>query len=290
MAKLGLKYPVAAIATDTGSAMTYASGWVFAKAVNADITINVNDIKSSSDDAVSETDKSFKDGSLTIGIDDFSSESKVKALGYVEGAVIDAVTGEKELTTAGAYAPYLGYGFYSKGRKTAVNYWRAVWLIKIQFGEPSDSFKTQGETVEFQTESLTASILTASWDATFYKQEARFSTEAAAIAWLQAKAGISVSASNNITALAVTAGTLTPVFAATTRNYSCVCSGNIDFTATFAAGTAKLYVDGVYIETLATTIKGAAITMGAGTSKLIQIVVQESGKSPITYAIMATRA
>jgi len=290
MAKLGLKYPVAAIATDTGSAMTYAGGWVFAKAINADITINVNDIKSSSDDAVSETDKSFKDGSLTVGIDDFSSESKVKALGYVEGAVIDAVTGEKELTTAGAYAPYLGYGFYSKGRKTSVNYWRAVWLIKIQFGEPSDSFKTQGETVEFQTESLTASIMTASWDSTFYKQEARFSTEAAAIAWLRAKAGLTVDASNNITVLATANGTLTPTFAAATRNYSCVCTGNLTLTATFAAGAAKVYVDGVYSHALTTTVAGTAITMGTGTSKLIQIVVQESGKSPVTYAIMATRA
>lgn len=290
MAKLGLKCPVYAIATDNGSAITYAGGAVFAKATEADVNISVNDVKLPADDAVAETDKSFSSGTITIGIDDFSSAAKVAVLGYVEGSVIDAVTGEKELTTAGASAPYVGFGFYSKGTKSNAKYWRAIWLKKVMFGEPSDTFKTQGESVEFQTQSVVGTILTASYDSTLWKEEARFSTEAAAIAWLYTKAGISVTASNNITALTVTNGTLTPAFAQATRNYSCVCTGNPDLTATFAAGTAKVYVDGVYTETLATTVKGAAITMGAGSQKFIQIVVQESGKSPITYAIMATRA
>jgi phi13 family phage major tail protein len=263
---------------------------VFAKAVDADLNISVNDVKLAADDAIAETDKSFSSGTLTIGIDDFSSKAKVDTLGYVEGAVVDAVTGEKELTTAGASAPYIGFGFYSKGTKSNTKYWRAIWLKKVMFGEPSDTFKAQGETVEFQTQTVTGTILTASYDSTLWKEEARFSTEAAAIAWLYSKAGISSGASNNITALTITAGTLTPTFAATTRNYSCVCTGNIDFTATFAAGTAKVYVDGVYNQTLATTVKGSSITMGTGTQKFIQIVVQESGKSPITYQIMATRA
>jgi hypothetical protein len=158
------------------------------------------------------------------------------------------------------------------------------------FGEPSDTFKTQGETAEFQTQTVVGAILTTSWDSTYWKDEARFSTEAAAIAWLYGKAGISVSASNNITAMTITAGTLTPTFAQATRNYSCVCTGNIDFTATFAAGTAKVYVDGVYNQALTTTVKGSSITMATASQKLIQIVVQESGKTPVTYQIMATRA
>jgi hypothetical protein len=104
------------------------------------------------------------------------------------------------------------------------------------------------------------------------------------------KAGISSDASNDITALSMTNGTLTPTFAATTYNYSCAATGNVDITATFAAGTAKVHVDGTYFETLATTVKGGAITMAAGNNKIIQIVVQESGKAAKTYTIMCQRA
>jgi phi13 family phage major tail protein len=290
MPRTGLKYPVYAHAVDDGSSITYSNGAVFAEAVTADINVELNNEKFYSNDTASEVDNSFKDGTLAISVNDFSSKAKVDTLGYKEGAVIDVVTGEKELSTEGAEAPYIGFGFYGKGKKRGVAYYRAIWLKKIKFGEPSDKFQTRTATPVFNPDDLVAQVLPVSWDSTYWKDEARFSTEAAAIAWLNGKAGISSDASNNITALSITNGTLTPTFAAATRNYSCSCSGNIDITATFAAGTAKVYVDGVYTETLATTVKGGSITMAAGNNKIIQIVVQESGKSPITYTIMAQRS
>lgn len=287
--KTGLKYPVYATATDSGSAMSYANGAVFGKAVDAVINIVTNNIKARADDADAESDRSFSSGTITMSIDDFSSQAKIDMLGYVEGSEVDAITGEKELTTAGSESPYMGFGFYSKGKKTSVNYWRAVWLIKTQFGEPEDSFKTQGETMEFMSQAVVGNILTSSWDSTYWKDEARFSTEAGAIAWLRTKAGISVDASNNITALAFANGTLTPTFAAGTYIYSCSCTDDTTITATFAAGTAKVYVDGTYLEDLTTTVASSTITMSAGNNKIVQIVVQESGKSSVTYTIVTQR-
>jgi phi13 family phage major tail protein len=290
MPRTGLKYPVYAKAVDDGSAIAYSGGAVFAEAVSADINIELNNEKFFSDDSESEVDTSFKSGTLAISINNFSSKAKVDTLGYKEGAVVDAVTGEKELSTEGAEAPYIGFGFYGKGKVKSVSYWRAIWLKKIKFGEPSDKFLTRKDTPTYNAEDMTAQILPVSWEETYWKDEARFSTEAAAKAWLNSKAGISSAASNNITALSITNGTLVPVFAQATSNYSCVCTGNIDLTATFAAGTAKVYVDGTYFETLTSDVKGGSITMAAGNNKIIQIVVQESGKSPITYTIMAQRA
>lgn len=290
MAKLGLKHLVYAFAEDTGSAMNYTGGSVLAKAVSANVAIETNDVKLYADDAVAESDNSFSSGTISISMDDLSSKAKVDLLGYVEGAVVDAVTGEKELTTAGAVSNEVGFGFYGKGIKNKVPYWRAIWLIKVKFAEPADDNTTKGETAEFQTPTAEGTIMPASWDSTYWKEEARFSTEAGAIAWLNAKAGISSTPSNNLSALAVENGTLTPTFAATTYNYSCACTGDAAITATFAAGSAKVYVNGVYSHTLATTVEGDAITMAAGNNKIIQIVVQESGKPAVTYTIMAQRA
>lgn len=289
MALLGLKCIVAAIATDNGSSIAYSNGRVLAKALTADISINSNDVALRADDADDEVDTSFSDGTIAYGINDLDDDGIIMLRGYTEGAEVDPVTGAKELSTAGAAAPHIGTGFYAQGVKNKVPYWSARWFIKTQFKEPSESHKTKQRTPEFLTPAIEGSILTASWDSTYWKEQARFSTEDGAIAWLYGKAGISTTPSNNITALTITNGTLTPTFAAGTYNYSCACTGNIDLTATFAAGTAKVYIDGVYSHTLATTVKGSSITMAAGNNKIIQIIVQESGKPAVTYTIMAQR-
>lgn len=289
MAKIGLKYPVYAVATETTSAISYASGAVLAKAINANINIETNDVKLYADDVIRESDHSFSSGTVEIEVDDLSNAAQLALLGYTEGSTIDASAGTKELKAGGSDSPaYVGFGFYGKKMVGGVSKWRAIWLKKVQFAEPADEMKTKGESVEFGTTKLSGTVMVAADG--YWKEEATFDTEAEAVSYLNTKTGISSAASNNITELTITNGTLTPTFAEATRNYSCACTGNIDLTATFAAGTAKVYVDGTYTETLATTVKGGAITMAAGNNKIIQIVVQESGKSAVTYTIMAQRA
>ena len=289
MAKIGLKYPVYAIATETTSAITYSGGAVMAKAVTAKLDITSNDEKLYADDVIAESDSSFSEGTVTIGVDDLYDAAKVALLGYIEGATIDPTAGTKELFAGSeSVHAYVGFGFYGKVLRANVAKWRAIWLKKVQFSEPSDEFETKGATTTFKTPEIEGAIMVAVDG--YWKEEGTFDTEAEAIAYLNTKAGISTSASNNITALAFANGTLTPTFAAATYGYSCAASGNITPTATFAAGTAKVYVDGVYNQTLATTVAGNAITMASGNNKLVQIVVQESGKSAVTYTIMAQRA
>lgn len=288
MPKIGLKYPVYALATEVGAAITYASGAVLAKAISASIKIESNDVKLYADDAVSETDKSFSSGTITLNGDDLSDAVRVALLGYTEGAQVDATLGSKELSAGSSTTPAtVGVGFYAKRVKAGVTSWRAIWLKKVQFAEPADESKTKGESVEFQTPTLEGTIMMAADDK--WKEEGTFSTEASAIAWLNGKAGISSDASNNLSALAFDLGTLTPTFAAATHNYSCAVTGNTKITATFAAGTAKVYVDGTYNQTLASTVQGTTITVAAEANKIIQIVVQESGKTAVTYTIMVQR-
>jgi len=288
MAKLGLKYPVFAIATETTSAISYASGAVLAKAITANVSIETNDVKLYADDAIAESDHSFSSGTVTVEVDDLSNAAQLALLGYTEGSTIDATLGAKELKAGGADSPaYVGFGFYGKKVVNKLSRWRAIWLKKVQFAEPEDEMATKGETAEFGTTSLEGTIMVAADG--YWKEEATFDTEAEAVAYLNGKAGISSTPSNNLSALAFSNGTLTPTFAAGTYNYSCACTNNTAITAAFAAGTAKVYVDGVYSHALATTVAGSSITMAAGNNKIIQIVVQESGKPAVTYTVMAQR-
>ena len=73
MAKIGLKYPVYKGATTQG---------VIAKAIQADISITVNDVKLYADDAIAESDKSFRSGTLTLGVDDLSDAVQTAFLGH----------------------------------------------------------------------------------------------------------------------------------------------------------------------------------------------------------------
>ena len=96
MSKIGLKYPVYKSETSQG---------VIAKAIQADIAITVNDVKLYADDAIAESDKSFRSGTLTLGVDDLSDAVQTAFLGH---AVDDG-----EITASGTDAnPYVGIGFY----------------------------------------------------------------------------------------------------------------------------------------------------------------------------------
>ncbi len=172
MAKIGLRYPVYKSATSQG---------VIAKAIQADITISVNDVKLYADDAIAESDKSFQSGTITLGIDDLSDTIQTAFLGH---AVSDG-----EITAAGTDDnPYVSIGFYGVKVVSGVRKYRAIWLTKVQFAEPADSNATKGDSVVFSTPVLEGTIMLD--DNGDWKKEKTFNTEAEAIAYLQAKSGI----------------------------------------------------------------------------------------------------
>lgn len=288
MPKIGLKYPVYALATETSSAISYASGAVLAKAISANIAITANNTKLPADDIIAESDKSFASGTISLNIDDLLDAAKIAILNYIEGAEVDAAISSKELSGGNTSPALIGLGFYGKRVRAGVTSWRAIWLKKVQFAEPADEFKTKGESVEFLTPTLEGEIMLAVDNK--WKEEGTFSTESGAIAWLNGKAGISSAVSNNITTLTITNGTVSPTFAEATRYYSCVVTGDVKVKAVFAAGTAKLYINGAYAQTLVTNTDSTEITFGSGTNALYEIIVQESGKTAVTYSIMMQRA
>lgn len=175
MAKIGLKYPVYKGNTTQG---------VIGKAIQADIAITVNGVFLYGDDGVAESDKSFQSGTITLGVDDLSDEIQTEFLGHTADE-----TGE--ITAKGVDdSPYVGIGFYGVKKVNGARKYRAIWLPKVQFGEPNDTNATKGENVTFNTPVLEGTIMlddTGAW-----KKEQTFDTEAEAKTYLESKAGIVV--------------------------------------------------------------------------------------------------
>lgn len=187
MAKVGLKYPVAAPLKEDG---TYDEGYVIAKAIKASVTTNNNDVILYADDGEAESDKSFKNGTISLNVDDLTQKTYADMLGhkYTAAGTEENAEPETVVASAGDIAPYLGIGFYGEIRRNNKPSFMAKWLKKTQFAEPNDETDTKGETVTFQTPTIEGTVFKME-DGT-WKEQAEFATEAEARAWLNKKAGI----------------------------------------------------------------------------------------------------
>lgn len=187
MAKIGLKHIVAAPLKEDG---TYDAGYVVAKAIKATVNSNSNDVKLYADDGVAESDKSFKDGSISLNVDDLQQKVYADMLGHAYTAAGTGENAEPEGVVASAndVAPYLGVGFYGAIKRNNKVLYLAKWLKKVQFAEPNDETDTKGETVAFQTPTIEGTVFPA--DDGTWKEQAEFATEAEAVAWVDGKANI----------------------------------------------------------------------------------------------------
>lgn len=195
MAKIGLKHIVAAPLKEDG---TYDAGYVVAKAIKATVNTNSNDVKLYADDGAAESDKSFKDASLSLNIDDLRPKVYADMLGHEYKAAGTGENASPETVKASAQdvAPFLGIAFYGAVKRNNVVSYLAKHLKKVQFAEPNDETETKGETVAFQTPTIEGTVFP--MDDGTWKEQAEFAAEADAIAWVDGKANISEPAGTSL--------------------------------------------------------------------------------------------
>ena len=200
MAVIGLSKPYYGIYSATGNAVSYANGAVMGKATEANIDIDTTeDNNLYADNGITETDRSFAGGTLTLSTDDLSQEVTKAILGLTETAItgIEGVTDTsvKELVYDDTQnTPYLGVGFIIKKKVGGAYKWRAVVLSKVMFSVPADAATTQGESIEWQVPELSATIMRDDSETHIWKREATFTTEAQAEAYIKARLNITVAA------------------------------------------------------------------------------------------------
>ena len=196
MATIGLSKPYFAVYSAAGSTVSYANGAVMGKATEANIEIDTTeDNNLYADNAIAETDRTFAGGTLTLSTDDLSQEVSKAILGLAEQAItgIEGVTDTsvKELLYDDQQqTPYLGVGFIIKKKVGGVYKWRGVILTKVMFSAPADAATTQGETIEWQTPELSATIMRDDSTNHMWKREATFTTEAQAEAYIKDRLSI----------------------------------------------------------------------------------------------------
>lgn len=191
MAFVGLLYAVAApIQTEAdGQAITYGKGQVIGGMMTAEISYTRNSNPLYADDRVMEEDNSITGGTIKMGVDDVNDDARVMMLGDVK----EGDAGEEVYHETGESAPYVGTGYIRVRRKDNKTNYIVYWVHKAIFGIGTESAKTKGQSIEWQTPTLEGSIMGVKNNAalqTRFRERRTFTKESEARAWLNKKAGI----------------------------------------------------------------------------------------------------
>ncbi len=191
MAFVGLLYAVAApIQTEAdGQAITYGKGQVIGGMMTAEISYTRNSNPLYADDRVMEEDNSITGGTIKMGVDDVNDDARVMMLGDVK----EDDAGEEVYHETGESAPYVGTGYIRVRRKDNKTNYIAYWVHKAIFGIGTESAKTKGQNIEWQTPTLEGSIMGVKNNAalqTRFRERRTFTKESEARTWLNKKAGI----------------------------------------------------------------------------------------------------
>lgn len=151
MATIGLdKLFYAKITEDADGNETYATPTSLAKAMSAELSVDLAEATLYADDGAAEIVKEFKSGTLTLGINDIGQ----KVAEDLTGAIID---GNKVLiSTSEDSATPVAIGFRAKKSNGKYRYF---WLYRVKFGIPATNLTTKGDSIEFSTPSIEGTVL-----------------------------------------------------------------------------------------------------------------------------------
>ena len=150
MATIGLdRLYYAKITEAADGTETYAAPVSLAKAISAELSVELNEATLYADDGAAEIVKEFKSGTLTLGIADIGTV----AANDLTGAQIDNNHVLVSQSENGGDPVAIGF----RARKSNGKY-RYFWLYRVKFGIPSTNLATKGDSITFSTPTIEGTI------------------------------------------------------------------------------------------------------------------------------------
>lgn len=151
MATIGLDaLHYAEITEDEEGNETYGTPVKLAKAMSAELSVALAEATLYADDGAAEVVKEFKNGTLSLGVDD---------IGPTAAAALTGVTIDKNnviISTSEDGGKPVAIGF--RARKANGKY-RYFWLYRVKFGIPSTNLATKGDSITFSTPTIEGTVL-----------------------------------------------------------------------------------------------------------------------------------
>ena len=151
MATIGLDMlHFAKITEDDDGNETYGTPEKLAKAISADLSVELVEAILYADDGIAEIVKEFGNGTLSLGIDDIGSA----VASTLTGATIDSNGVVISASEDGGEPVAIGFR-----AKKANGKYKYFWLYKVKFGIPATNLATKGESITFSTPTIEGTIM-----------------------------------------------------------------------------------------------------------------------------------
>lgn len=150
MATIGLdKLYYAPITEDASGDETYGTPIQLAKAISADLSIELAEATLYADDGASEVIKEFKSGTLSLGVDDIGSTAAAALTGVRVNSNNVIISASED----GGDPVAIGF----RAKKSNGNY-RYYWLYRVKFGIPATNLATKGDSITFSTPTIEGTV------------------------------------------------------------------------------------------------------------------------------------
>lgn len=151
MATIGLdKLYYATITEDENEEETYDVPVQLAKAISADLSVELAEATLYADDGASEIIKEFKNGTLSLGVDDIGTATAAA----LTGVSVDSNNVVISASEDGGNPVAIGF----RAKKSNGKY-KYYWLYRVKFGVPATNLATKGDSITFSTPTIEGTVL-----------------------------------------------------------------------------------------------------------------------------------
>lgn len=151
MATIGLdKLYYATITDDENGEEIYGTPTQLAKAISAELSVELAEATLYADDGAAEIVKEFKNGTISLGVDD---------IGSTTAAALTGVTVDKNnvvVSNSEDGGDPVAVGFRAKKSNGKYKYY---WLYRVKFGIPATNLATKGDSITFSTPTIEGTVL-----------------------------------------------------------------------------------------------------------------------------------
>lgn len=151
MATIGLdKLYYATITDDENGEEIYGTPTQLAKAISAELSVELAEATLYADDGAAEIVKEFKNGTISLGVDD---------IGSTTAAALTGVTVDKNnvvVSSSEDGGNPVAVGFRAKKSNGKYKYY---WLYRVKFGIPATNLATKGDSITFSTPTIEGTVL-----------------------------------------------------------------------------------------------------------------------------------
>ena len=183
----GFSYPFVALYGVASGALALTSGMELARGVSVQITPNEgSDNNFFANNQVAESDSTFGGGDLTLTVDGLKDDAN-KLIYGLPTADTDGWTEYND----DQVIPYVAVGYIARFQSDGVVEYEPTVLLRCKFNQAGTSAQTQGESIDYQTQELSAKIYRAEIAKNPWKSKGKgYATESEALAALKAKLNI----------------------------------------------------------------------------------------------------